>query len=83
MEQSPSAEAKMFAASQDILRVLQNPKVNHRIRKYTSLVTIRNQLNPVHTPTSHYLKIHHINILTSKLGSPKWFFPSRFASKIL
>jgi len=55
MEQSPSSEAKLFAASQDILRVLQNPKVNHSIRKYTSLVTIRSQLNPVHNPTSHYL----------------------------
>ena len=31
MEQSPSWEAKRFSASQEILRILWNPKVRYRI----------------------------------------------------
>jgi hypothetical protein len=33
MEQSPSCEANSFAASQEIPRVLWNPKVHHRTHK--------------------------------------------------
>jgi hypothetical protein len=57
MEQSHSWEANRFAASQEILRVLWNPKVHYRIRKCPPPVPMLNQLDPVHTPTSHFLKI--------------------------
>ena len=62
MEQSPSWEANQFAASEEIPRILQNPNAFYRIHKCPSPVPVLNQLHPVHTPTSHFLKIH-LNII--------------------
>ena len=72
MEQSPSWEANWFAASQEIPRFLWNPKVHYHIHKRPPPVPILSQLDPVHTPTSHYLKIHPNIIHPSTPGSPQW-----------
>jgi hypothetical protein len=70
MEQSPSWEANWFAASQEI-PVLWNPKVHHRTHKRPPPLPILSQPNPVHTPTSHFLKVHPNIVLSSMAGSPQ------------
>ena len=55
--QSPSWEANWFAASQEIPRISQNPKVHYRTHKRPPSVSILGQPNPVHIPTSHILEI--------------------------
>ena len=78
IEQSPSREANRFAANQEIPLILWNPKVHHRIHKCSTPVPILSQLDPVHTPTSHFLKIHLHIILQSTPGPPQWALSLRF-----
>ena len=78
MEQSPFWETNRFSASQEILRILWNPKVYFRIQKFPPPVPILNKLDPVHTTTSYFLKIHLSIILQSTPGSLKWLLSFRF-----
>ena len=75
---SPSWEANWFAASQEIPRILWNPKFHYCIHKPPPNVPILGQSNPVHIPTSQLLEIHPNIIYPPMPRSPQWSLSLRF-----
>jgi hypothetical protein len=58
MEQGISWEANSFSASQEIPRILWNPKVHFHSHNRPPRVPILSQLNPVRAYLSQFLKVH-------------------------
>ena len=83
MEQRPSWDAIKSSPTQEIPRILCNPKVHHRIHKTPSPVPILSQIDPVYAP--HPTSQRPILILSSHLclGLPNGLLPSGFSTKTL
>jgi hypothetical protein len=65
-KQSRSWAINRFSASQEIARVLWNPKVHHRVCK--SLPATCSYPEPVHAIPFHILKIHLVNSLPTAVS---------------
>jgi hypothetical protein len=78
MEQSPSWEANSRSASQEIPRLLRNPKVHYRVHYSPPLFPILILINTVHTFPLYFSKTHYSRniVLPSTLRFFKWFFLS-------
>ena len=65
------------SASQEIPRILWDPKFHYRIHKSLPTVLILVQLNLIHAFLSHFLKIYFNIVLPSIPRSSKWSFSTK------
>jgi hypothetical protein len=64
MKLSPSREAASRTTTQEFHNMLWNSEVRYGVHKKPPLAPILSQINPVHTTTSYFSKIHFNIILT-------------------
>jgi hypothetical protein len=72
-ELSPSWEAANCAAIQEILSILRNLKVHHRVHKSPPLLPVLSQIDPVHNISSYLSKIHFNIVHPHTSWSSQWF----------
>ena len=71
VEHSPSWQAARFLPSQEIPRVLCDPKVHYSMHNSPPPVPALSQIDPVRVPQTHLFKIHFNFILPSTPKSSK------------
>jgi hypothetical protein len=77
-QQGPSWETIHFSVTQEIPHISCNQMVHYSLHKCPTSVPILSLINPVHTPTTHFLKTHLSIILPSMPGSYKWSLLLKF-----
>jgi hypothetical protein len=85
MQQSHSWEVNMPQATQEIPRILWNPKVYYRIHNSPPPLTILSQIDPVRAPLPNRTSVRFILILSShlRLGLRRGLRPPGFPTKTL
>jgi hypothetical protein len=86
IEQSPSWEANRFVASQEVPRILLNPKVHYQFSSFTiSRHLSLSWASPIQSKPPHPTSWRSILILFShlRLDLPSYLFPSGFPTKTL
>jgi hypothetical protein len=78
----PFLRSHNCADTQELPRILWNPKVHYRVHNSPPLVPILSQIDPVHTITC-YLRSMLIFSTHLRLGLPSGLFPSGFPTNIL
>jgi hypothetical protein len=83
MKQSPTCKANSRRSSQDIPRILWNPKAHNRVHKIPPRAPIPTQTNSIHTPQHYVPNERSILILSAyvRLRLLNILFPSNFQLK--
>jgi hypothetical protein len=83
MEQTTSWKANSHSASQEIPRLLWNPKVHYRVHYGPLLVPVMSQMHPIRTFVPYFPKIQSNITINLRLSLPIGLFTSAFPTKIL
>jgi len=80
-EEGTSSETNSHSASQELTRILRNPKVHYDVHKSPPRVTNTSQMNEVQTLPSYFFKIQFNTTHLFTPRSSEWSLPFRFSDQ--